>query len=55
MDQQNNRIHANIQQNARRMFDQNGIAGLLLSRLPVSKDLSIIIDHNINYSTSRTA
>ena len=32
------------------MFDQNGISGLLLSKLPISKNLNIIIDLNIDFA-----
>jgi hypothetical protein len=32
---------------SRRMFDQNGIAGILLARLPINRSLNMVIDPNI--------
>jgi hypothetical protein len=29
------------------MFDQNGIAGLLLCRLPINKNLNLVVDPTI--------
>jgi hypothetical protein len=31
----------------RRMFDQNGIAGILLAKLPITRSLNMVIDSNI--------
>lgn len=31
------------------MFDQNGLAGLLLARLPISSSLNVTIDSGIQY------
>jgi hypothetical protein len=31
------------------MFDQNGINGLLVARLPITKKLNLVVDPNIEY------
>jgi len=42
--------HSQLQ--IRRMFDQNGISGLLLSRMPITSNLNVSIDPSISYPQS---